>query len=170
MPGDRKRTGQRCRQSGRSEAGLGRGAVLVDDPTQHVVASNVAERRGSRGHCADRCGHFESKTTVRPMLVVVPDVVEKDGFEVVATENEHPVEPEGCKRTIRPLTIIAVHLPRSSEWVVRSPCCSFASCSIWFDSDRPRTRRTSRSRYSVISAASFVARWSEKGASTPCRA
>jgi hypothetical protein len=34
---------------------------------------------------------------------------------VVATENEHPVEPEGCKRTIRPLTIIAVHLPRSSE-------------------------------------------------------
>jgi hypothetical protein len=32
---------------------------------------------------------------VRPKLVVVPDVVEKDGFEVVATENEHPVEPEG---------------------------------------------------------------------------
>jgi len=29
---------------------------------------------------------------VRPMLVVMPDVVAKDGFEVVATENERPVE------------------------------------------------------------------------------
>ena len=36
------------------EAGLGRGAVLVDEPTQYVVASNIAERRGSRGHCTDR--------------------------------------------------------------------------------------------------------------------
>ena len=170
MPGNRKRSDQGPRQSGRREAGLRGGAVLVDEPTQHVATADVAERQGTRGHFAERYGHFESKTTVRPMLVVVPDVVEKDGFEVVATENEHPVEPEGCKRTIRPLTIIAVHLPRSSEWVIRSPCCSFASCSIWFDSDRPRTRRTSRSRYSVISAASFVARWSEKGASTPCRA
>ena len=26
------------------------------------------------------------------MLVVMPDVVAKDGFEVVATENERPVE------------------------------------------------------------------------------
>ena len=26
------------------------------------------------------------------MLVVMPNVVAKDGFEVVATENEHPVE------------------------------------------------------------------------------
>ena len=79
-------------QLGRSHAGLGSGAVLVDDPTEHVVASNVAERRGSRGHFAERCGHLESKAAVRPMLVVMPDVVAKDGFEVVATENERPVE------------------------------------------------------------------------------
>src|ERR1039458_5162951 len=92
MPGDRKRSDQRCRRSGRREAGLRGGAVLVDDPTQHVATANVAERRGSRGHCADRCGHLESKAAVRPMLVVMPDVVAKDGFEVVATENEHPVE------------------------------------------------------------------------------
>ena len=64
----------------------------MDEPTEHVVASNVAERRGSRDHFADRCRHSESKATVRPMLVVMPDVVAKDGFEVVATENERPVE------------------------------------------------------------------------------
>ena len=35
---------------------------------------------------------MESKAAVTPMLVVMPDVIAKDGFEVVATENEHPVE------------------------------------------------------------------------------
>src|ERR1039458_110592 len=72
--------------------GLGRGAVLVDEPTQYVMASNIAERRGSRGHCTDRCRHSKSKATVRPMLVVMPDVVAKDCFEVVTAENERPVE------------------------------------------------------------------------------
>jgi hypothetical protein len=43
-----------------------------DDPTQHVATADVAERPGSRGHCANRCGHFESKAAVRPMLVVGP--------------------------------------------------------------------------------------------------
>ena len=77
---------------GRSHAGLGRGAVLADEPTEHVVASNVAECRESRDHFADRCRHSESKATVRPVLVIVPDVVTKDCFKVVATENERPVE------------------------------------------------------------------------------
>jgi hypothetical protein len=66
--------------------------VLVDEPTQHVATANVAERRGSRGHCADRCRHLESKAAVRPMLVVMPDVVAKDGVEMVTAENERPVE------------------------------------------------------------------------------
>jgi len=88
MPGHRRGSDLGRRQSGRDEAGLRRGAVLVDEPTEHVVASNVAERKGSRGHCADRCGHFEPEAAVRPMLVMVPDVVAKDGFKVVATENE----------------------------------------------------------------------------------
>src|ERR1019366_2897233 len=79
-------------QPGRSHSGLGRGAILVDEPTEHVVASNVAERRGSRGHFADRCRHLESKATVRAMLVVMSDVVAKDCFEVVTAENERPVE------------------------------------------------------------------------------
>src|ERR1039458_8565320 len=92
MPGDRKGSDQRRRQSGRREAGLRGGVVLVDDPTQHVATANVAERRGSKGHCAERCGHFESKAAVRPMLVVMPNVVAKDGFKVVATENEQPGE------------------------------------------------------------------------------
>ena len=92
MPGDRKRSDQRRRQSGRREAGLRGSVVLVDDPTQHVATADVAERRGSRGHCAERCGHFESKAAVRPMLVVMPDVVAKDGFEMVTAENERPVE------------------------------------------------------------------------------
>src|ERR1035441_8409394 len=92
MPGDRKRSDQRRRQSGRREAGLRGGLVLVDDPTQHVATANVAERPGSRGHCAGRCGHLESKAAVRPMLVVMLDVVAKDGFEMVTAENERPVE------------------------------------------------------------------------------
>src|ERR1035438_2875352 len=92
MPGDRKGSDQRRGQFGRREAGLRGGVVLVDDSTQHVATADFAERRGSRGHCAERCGHFESKAAVRPMLVVMPEVVAKDGFEVVATENEHPVE------------------------------------------------------------------------------
>ena len=91
VPGDRKRSNQGRGQSGRREAGLRGGPVLVDDPTQHVVTAD-AERRGTRGHFAERCGHLESKAAVRPMLVVMPEVVAKDGFEVVATENEHPVE------------------------------------------------------------------------------
>ena len=92
MPADRKLSDQRRRQFGRREAGLRGGVVLVDDPTQHVVTADVAERQGSRGHCADRCGHFESKAAVRPMLVVMPDVVAKDCFEMVTAENERPVE------------------------------------------------------------------------------
>ena len=64
----------------------------MDEPTEHVATANVAERPGSRGHCAGRCGHLESKAAVRPTLVVMPDVVAKDCFEVVATENERPVE------------------------------------------------------------------------------
>src|ERR1039458_1299712 len=90
--GDRKRSGKRRRQFGRREAGLRGGLVLVDDATEHVLASNDAERRGSRGHCADRCGHIEPEAAVRPVLVIVPDVVAKDCFEVVAAENERPVE------------------------------------------------------------------------------
>jgi hypothetical protein len=90
--GDRKRSDQRPRQSDRREAGLRGGVVLVDDPTQHVATADVAERPGSKGHFAERCGHLESKTTVRPMLVVVPDVIAKDGFEMVTAENERPVE------------------------------------------------------------------------------
>ena len=104
MPGDRKRTGQRCRQSGRSEAGLGRGAVLVDDPTEHVATADVAERPGSRGHFAERCGHFQSKAAVRPMLVMVPDVIAKDCFEMGTAENERPVEalfPDGPYPSLR---------------------------------------------------------------------
>ena len=66
--------------------------VLVDDPTQHVATADVAERQGSRGHFAERCWHLESKAAVRPMLVVMPDVVAKDGFEMVTAENERPVE------------------------------------------------------------------------------
>src|ERR1035438_8350428 len=92
MPGDRKRSDQRRGQSGQREAGLRGGVVLVDDPTQHVATADVAERQASRGHFADRCGHLESKSAVRPMLVVVPDVVAKYCFEMVTAESERPVE------------------------------------------------------------------------------
>jgi hypothetical protein len=92
MPGNRKRSDQGPRQPGRRYAGLGRGAVLVDEPTEYVVAINVAERQGSRGHRGDRCRHFEPEAAVRPMLVVMPDVVAKDCFEMVTAENERPVE------------------------------------------------------------------------------
>jgi hypothetical protein len=44
MPGNRKRSDQGRGQSGLREAGLRGGVVLVDEPTEHVVASNVAER------------------------------------------------------------------------------------------------------------------------------
>jgi hypothetical protein len=92
MPGNRKRSDQGRGQSGLREAGLRGGVVLVDEPTQHVATANVAERRGSRGHCADRCGHLEPDAAVRPMLVVMPDVIAKDCFEMVTAENERPVE------------------------------------------------------------------------------
>ena len=98
MPGDRKGSDQRRGQSGQREAGLRGGVVLVDDPTQHVATADVAARQASRGHFAERCGHLESKAAMRPMLVVMPDVVAKDGFEVVTAENERPVEtllPDG---------------------------------------------------------------------------
>ena len=92
MPGNRKRSDRRRGQFGRREAGLRGGVVLVDEPTEHVTSADAAERRGSRGHCTDRCGHFESKAAVRPMLVVMPDVVAEDCFEMVTAENERPVE------------------------------------------------------------------------------
>jgi hypothetical protein len=88
MPGDPKRSDQRRGQFGQREAGLRGGVVLVDGPTQHVATADVAERQASRGHFAERCGHLESKAAVRPMLVVMPDVVAKDCFEVVTAENE----------------------------------------------------------------------------------
>ncbi len=88
MPADSKLSDQRRRQSDRREAGLRGSVVLVDDPTQYVATADVAERRGSRGNCTDPCRHFESKAAVRAMLVIVPDVVAKDCFEMVAAENE----------------------------------------------------------------------------------
>ena len=54
MPGHRKGSDLGRRQFGRHEAGLRRGAVLVNEPTEHVVASNVAERKGSRAYRGDR--------------------------------------------------------------------------------------------------------------------
>ena len=92
MPGNRKRSDQGPRQSGRREAGLRGGVVLVDDPTQHVATADVAERQASRGHFAERCGHLESKTTVRPVLVVVPDVLGERLFQVKTPEDEGPVQ------------------------------------------------------------------------------
>ena len=44
----------------------GRGAVLVDEPTEHVVASNVAERRENRDHLGDRCRPVERDTRPQP--------------------------------------------------------------------------------------------------------
>jgi hypothetical protein len=35
---------------------------------------------------------LESKAAVRPMLVVMPDVIAKDCFEMMTAENERPVE------------------------------------------------------------------------------
>jgi hypothetical protein len=35
---------------------------------------------------------LESKAAVRPMLVVMPDVIAKDGFEMVTADSERPVE------------------------------------------------------------------------------
>ena len=64
----------------------------VDEPTEHVATADVAERRGSRGHCTDRCGHFESKAAVRPMLVVMPDMTRRTAsrWRQQPEENEHP--------------------------------------------------------------------------------
>ena len=92
MPGDRKWSDQRRGQSGLREAGPRGGVVLVDDPNQHVATADVAERQASRGHFAERCGHLESKAAVRPMLVVMPDAIAKDCFEMVTVKNERPVE------------------------------------------------------------------------------
>ena len=66
MPGNWKRSDWVPRQSGRREAGLRGGLVLVDEPAQYAATADVGERRGSKGHCADRCGHLESKVAVRP--------------------------------------------------------------------------------------------------------
>jgi len=104
MPADSKLSDQRRRQSDRREAGLRGSVVLVDDPTQHVATADVAERQASRGHFAERCGHLESKAAVRPTLVVMPDVVAKDCFEMVTAENERPVEtlfPDGPYPALR---------------------------------------------------------------------
>jgi len=92
MPADSKLSDQRRRQSDRREAGLRGSVVLVDEPTQHVATADVAERQASRGHFAERCWHLESKAAVRPMLVVMPDVIAKDGFEMVTADSERPVE------------------------------------------------------------------------------
>ena len=47
---------------------------------------------GAEVTALSRCRHLESKAAVRPMLVVMPDVVAKDGVEMVTAENERPVE------------------------------------------------------------------------------
>jgi len=114
MPADSKLSDQRRRQSDRREAGLRGSVVLVDEPTQHVATADVAERQASRGHFAERCGHLESRAAVRPMLVVMPDVIAKDCFEMMTAENERPVEAVGCKRRNAALTSDAANVPGSS--------------------------------------------------------
>ncbi len=99
IPGNRKRSEQGPRQSGRREAGLRGGAVLVDEPTEHVVASNVAERKGSRGHRGDRCWRLEPEAAVRPVLVIVLDVVAKDCVEMTTARTS--VQSRHSSRTVR---------------------------------------------------------------------
>jgi hypothetical protein len=56
------------------------------------------------------------------MLVVMPDVIAKDCFEMMTAENERPVEalftygpyPVGCKRRNAALTSDAANVPGSS--------------------------------------------------------
>ena len=50
------------------------------------------QRRGSGDDRAVRDRHAEVDSPVRALLVVVPDVAEKDSFEVTVAQNEQPVE------------------------------------------------------------------------------
>ena len=61
-------------------------------PTQRVAAITLAERQASRGRRGDRRGQCKSKTTIRPMFAVMPEVVAKHSSETVTTEKEQPVE------------------------------------------------------------------------------
>ena len=79
----------------RSTSLLGQGlsrdrAVLVDEPTEHVVALDLGPGRSVGGGSTG--GHAEVKTAMRPLLVVVAEVLPQDGFEVAPPEHQGPVE------------------------------------------------------------------------------
>src|ERR1019366_9097537 len=126
------------------------------DPCVHAVGLDRKARVG-KGETADREGADlgrktrsdpERCTNSSPLLSTsrVPTKVpmgELDGQRA---------EPVGCKRKIRPLTRVVANLQRSPEWAVRSPSCSFESCSASLESVRRLTSRTSRSRCFVISS------------------
>ena len=96
-------------------------------------------------------GYRQGITRPTPMLGQFLGVID----EILDADKTAPV---GCKCRIRPLTRDAVNVPRSPLWAVRSRSCSFESCFDSLASVRPQMRRTSRSRYSAISSASFVAK------------
>ena len=69
----------------------GHWAVLVDEAAKHVVTMDV-QRRGIGDDRAVRYRHAEIDSPVRALTVVVPDVAEKDSFEVTGAQNEQPIE------------------------------------------------------------------------------
>jgi hypothetical protein len=78
----------------------------VNKATEHVVASDV-KRRGSC-RVLSSGGHTEVDATMRPLSVVVTDVLPKDSIEMASAHDEQPVEafvsnrpdPTLCERVV----------------------------------------------------------------------
>ena len=63
----------------------------MDEAAQHV-ATIETERQGSNDRIVAGHRHAEFETSVRPMLVVVPDVFPQNPCQVTAAKDQDPVE------------------------------------------------------------------------------
>jgi len=61
------------------------------DESAHYVATIDAQRRASDDRVAAGHRHVEVETSVRPVFVVVPDVLVENPVQVTTTEDEDPV-------------------------------------------------------------------------------
>jgi hypothetical protein len=80
------------------EAGrlCGRRAILVDETTKHVV---TPDRKGRDRDGSRASGDLEIDGPVRPLPVVVADVLTEDALELAMAEDEHLIEALGAYRS-----------------------------------------------------------------------
>ena len=96
----------------------GRPVVFVNEPAKNVLTMDALQFGSGDGSFVGH-GYLKIDATMRPLSVVVADILTKYSFEVTVTQNDEPVEAFGADRP-HPSFRESVG-PRRSDWRLDHP-------------------------------------------------